>query len=61
MRRNSGHEISNLRTIFSGSAVGGERPLAEIAALCGFTSLSQFSRMFKREAGVCPSTFRDRK
>ncbi len=38
-----------------------ERPLAEIAAQCGFTSLSQFSRIFKREISICPSHFRARK
>ena len=37
-----------------------ERPLVEIAEQCGFASLSQFSRMFKRETGICPSSFRNR-
>jgi len=37
-----------------------ERPLVEVAEQCGFASLSQFSRMFKREAGICPSSFRNR-
>ena len=35
-------------------------PLADIARQSGFANLSQFSRMFKRETGVCPSNFRQR-
>lgn len=37
-----------------------DRSLTAIAGQCGFTSLSQFSRMFKRDVGACPSDFRDR-
>ena len=40
--------------------VHSERPLGEIAEQCGFASLNQFSRMFKRDAGICPSSFRNR-
>ncbi len=40
--------------------INGAQPLAEVAAQSGFTSLSQFSRMFKRETGICPSSFRQR-
>ena len=36
------------------------QPLADIASQSGFTNLSQFSRMFKRATGVCPSSFRQR-
>lgn len=34
-------------------------PLTTIARLCGFTSLSQFSRMLRRETGMTPTRFRD--
>ena len=34
--------------------------LAEIGARCGFASASQFSRMFKGDTGVTPSSYRDR-
>lgn len=37
-----------------------DRSLTAIAGHCGFTSLSQFSRMFKRDMGASPSDFRDR-
>lgn len=40
--------------------INSEQPLTAIAGQCGFTSLSQFSRMFKRDVGSCPSDFRDR-
>lgn len=40
--------------------VGERSSLTMIAGQCGFASLSQFSRMFKRETGVSPSCFRDR-
>jgi AraC family transcriptional regulator len=36
----------------------GERPLAEIAALVGFSDQSQFTRHFKRLAGATPGQFR---
>lgn len=39
---------------------GGVGTLTAIAAQCGFTSLSQFSRMFRQEAGVSPSAYRRR-
>ncbi len=35
-------------------------PLTEIAQLCGFSSLSQFSRSFRRDTGRSPTEFRDR-
>ena len=35
-----------------------EMPLAAIATHCGFSSLSQFSRMFRQETGMTPSAFR---
>lgn len=34
--------------------------MTDIAAQCGFTSLSQFSRMFKRVTGIRPTDFRNR-
>lgn len=34
-------------------------PLTIIARQCGFTSLSQFSRMIRRETGVTPTRYRD--
>lgn len=37
-----------------------EMTLTVIAEHCGFSSLSQFSRMFRQETGVTPSSFRDR-
>ena len=40
--------------------INSAQPLADISSQSGFTSLSQFSRMFKRETGVCPSSFRQR-
>lgn len=39
--------------------IGETTSLTAIAQRCGFASLSQFSRMFKRETGVTPSRFRD--
>lgn len=38
-----------------------DQSLAAIAGRCGFISLSQFSRMFKRCVGRCPSDFRNRR
>ncbi|MDQ2765421.1 MAG: AraC family transcriptional regulator [Pseudomonadota bacterium] len=35
-------------------------PLSDIARQCGFASLSQFSRAFRRDAGTTPTLFRDR-
>lgn len=35
--------------------------LTRVATQCGFSSLSQFSRMFKREVGVSPSQYRERR
>lgn len=35
-------------------------PLANIATQSGFTNLGQFSRIFKRVTGSCPSSFRRR-
>lgn len=34
-------------------------PLTTIARQCGFTSLSQFSRVFHREIGITPTRYRD--
>jgi len=39
--------------------LGSEETLAVIASQCGFSSPSQFSRMFKRETGASPSVFRN--
>jgi AraC family transcriptional regulator len=36
----------------------GDLSVTEIAALCGFSSASQFSTAFRREAGVAPREFR---
>ena len=36
-----------------------EATLTRIAEHCGFSSLSQFSRMFRQETGTTPSSFRD--
>jgi AraC family transcriptional regulator len=36
-----------------------DAPLTQIARQCGFASLSQFSRMFRRETGATPTMFRD--
>lgn len=38
--------------------INSEQSLGAIAAQCGFASLSQFSRMFKRDTGAAPSAFR---
>ena len=38
-----------------------EVSLTAIAEHCGFSSLSQFSRMFRQESGMTPSSFRDRR
>ena len=35
-------------------------PLSDVAQQCGFGGVSQFSRMFRRAAGVSPSAFRNR-
>lgn len=35
--------------------------LTQVAASCGFSSLAQFSRMFKRCVGLCPRDFRARR
>jgi AraC family transcriptional regulator len=35
--------------------------LGEIARLCGFASLGQFSRAFRRETGMTPTLFRERR
>ncbi|MCA1660915.1 MAG: AraC family transcriptional regulator [Novosphingobium sp.] len=35
--------------------------LTAIAAQCGFSNASQFSRMFKRETGATPTAFRNRR
>lgn len=35
-------------------------PLSNVARACGFNSAGQFSVMFKRVAGVCPSRYRAR-
>ncbi len=48
--------IAVAKTLLINSAL----PISEIATQSGFTSLSQFSRMFKRETGACPSSFRQR-
>jgi len=37
----------------------GDRPIAEIAAACGFESPSYFARTFRRTFGVLPSRYRD--
>lgn len=39
----------------------GDEPVAAVAAGCGFASAKQFSRMFARDAGVSPATFRRRR
>lgn len=39
----------------------GNEPVATVAAACGFASAKQFSRMFARETGVSPATFRRRR
>jgi AraC family transcriptional regulator len=38
-----------------------EATLTTIAEHCGFSSLSQFSRMFRQESGMTPSSFRNRR
>ena len=38
----------------------GDLTVAEVAQRCGFASLGQFSRMFRRGAGASPSQYRDR-
>lgn len=38
-----------------------DETLTTIATHCGFSSLSQFSRMFRQETGVTPSSFRQRR
>lgn len=37
-----------------------DRPIAEIAANCGFESPSYFAAVFRRSAGLLPSEFRER-
>ncbi|MFK8048796.1 MAG: GyrI-like domain-containing protein [Halioglobus sp.] len=37
-----------------------DKPVVEIAALCGFSSLSSFSRVFKNQFGVPPGRWRTR-
>jgi len=37
-----------------------ERPLAEVAALCGFSRHSYFARTFRKLCGATPKSFRDR-
>lgn len=39
--------------------VNSGQPVTQIAFTCGFQSLAQFNRMFKRFAGVCPTEYRE--
>lgn len=48
------------RVVAAKAILIGERvSLTAVARRCGFASLSQFSRMFKRETGVNPTRFRE--
>jgi len=52
-------EISRQRTDYIKRAlVETDRPLAAIAHDCGFSSVSHFTRFFRREAGTTPSSYR---
>jgi LacI family transcriptional regulator len=40
--------------------IGSQRPVAEIAQACGFTSLRTFAKAFREEVGMTPAAYRDR-
>ena len=37
----------------------GNRPLAQVAAICGFANPLYFSKVFKKLAGVSPTDYRN--
>lgn len=49
--------MEKAKTILCGSGIA----LSSVAQQCGFASLSQFSRMFRREVGVTPTHFRNQR
>lgn len=54
--------LMNIRLQHAGSMlIGTEMPIADIAAACGFTDASYFSRVFKSSFGMLPSSYRSRK
>ncbi|MGY4395971.1 AraC family transcriptional regulator [Sphingomonas sp. UYAg733] len=47
--------VAHAKTLLAGRC----EPLTDIARQCGFASLSQFSRAFRRDTGKTPTLFRD--
>jgi AraC-like DNA-binding protein len=39
--------------------VESDRPVTDIAYLCGFQSLTTFNRLFRAYTGACPSVYRN--
>lgn len=48
--------VRNVQTLLVGSQI----PITEACAQCGFTSFSQFNRVFRKHIGMSPSEFRKR-
>ncbi|MBO5219630.1 MAG: AraC family transcriptional regulator, partial [Clostridia bacterium] len=46
--------IEHAMTLLAGSSV----PIADIAAACGFVSLSSFNKAFRKIAGIPPREYR---